>query len=480
MKKLLLVLFCAFTALAVSAQVKTYTDKLVITINDQSSEPQTADVKVVDNGNGTINFELRNFVLVAGESSLPVGHIILENLPVTEGEHGVKSFTFNGKLVIQPGDLEGVDFWVGPEFGEIPLDLRGKMTDDKMYAAIDIDIRETFGQVLFVQFGTDDFTPGKIYTEQLVITINDQSSEPQTADVKVVDNGNGTINFIMKNFFMVAGENSVPVGNIVIENLPVTEGENGVKILTFKGNLVIQPGDMPGVDFWVGPEFGEIPLDLRGKMTDDKMYAAIDIDIREAFGQVLFVQFGTDDFGPSKIYTENFIITINGETSEPQKTDVKIVENEDGTINFIMKNFFMVSGENSVPVGNIVIEHLTVTEGEYGLKLLTYNGSMTIQPGDLPEVDFWTGPSFGVIPLDFRGKMSEDKMYAVIDIDISEAFGQILFVQVGTDDFPEEQDAVKDIAPVRKSSSAVYDLSGRRVKNPSRGIYVVDGKKVMF
>ena len=232
MKKLLLVLFCAFTALAVSAQVKTYTDKLVITINDQSSEPQTADVKVVDNGNGTINFELRNFFMVAGENSIPVGHIILENLPVTDGENGVKSFTFNGTLVIQPGDMPGVDFWVGPEFGEIPLDLRGKMTDDKMYAAIDIDIREAFGQVLFVQFGTDDFTPGKIYTEQLVITINDQSSEPQTADVKVVDNGNGTINFIMKNFFMVAGENSVPVGNIVIENLPVTEGENGVKIFS--------------------------------------------------------------------------------------------------------------------------------------------------------------------------------------------------------------------------------------------------------
>ena len=341
MKKLLLVLFCAFTALAVSAQVKTYTDKLVITVNDETSEPQTTDVKVIDNGNGTINFELRNFVLVAGESSLPVGHIILENLPVTEGEHGVKSFTFNGKLVIQPGDMPGVDFWVGPEFGEIPLDLRGKMTDDKMFATIDIDIREAFGQVLFVQFGTDDFAPSKIYTEQLVITINDQSSEPQTADVKVVDNGDGTINFIMKNFFMVAGENSVPVGNIVIENLPVTEGENGVKLLTFKGNLVIQPGDMPGVDFWVGPEFGEIPLDLHGKMTDDKMYAAIDIDIREAFGQVLFVQFGTDDF-------------------------------------------------------------------------------------------------------------------------------------------PEEQDAVKEIAPVRKSSSAVYDLSGRRIKNPSRGIYVLDGKKVLF
>ena len=321
---------------------------------------------------------------------------------------------------------------------------------------------------------------GKVYTEQLIITINGESSEPQTTDVTIYENGDGTINFEMKNFFMVSGENSVPVGNIFIENLTVTEGEGGLKNFTFNGNLVIQPGDLKDVDFWVGPAFGEIPLDLRGKMTDNKMFATIDIDIREAFGEVLFVQFGTDDFDSSKTYTENFIITINGETSEPQNTELKIVDNGDGTINFIMKNFFMVAGENSVPVGNIVIEHLSVTEGEYGLKLLTYKGSMTIQPGDLPEVDFWVGPSFGVIPLDFRGKMSDDKMYAVIDIDISEAFGQILFVQVGTDDFPEEQDTVKDIAPVRKSSSAVYDLSGRRVKNPSRGIYVVDGKKVLF
>ena len=321
---------------------------------------------------------------------------------------------------------------------------------------------------------------GKVYTEQLVITINGESSEPQTTDVTIYENGDGTINFEMKNFFMVSGENSVPVGNIFIENLTVTEGEGGLINFTFNGNLVIQPGDLEGVDFWVGPEFGEIPLDLRGKMTEDKMYAAIDIDIREAFGQVLFVQFGTDDFGPSKIYTENFIITINGETSEPQKTDVKIVENEDGTINFIMKNFFMVAGENSVPVGNIVIENLPVTEGENGVKLLTFKGNLVIQPGDMPGVDFWVGPEFGEIPLDLHGKMTDDKMYAAIDIDIREAFGQVLFVQFGTDDFPEEQDAVKEIAPVRKSSSAVYDLSGRRIKNPSRGIYVLDGKKVLF
>ena len=76
--------------------------------------------------------------------------------------------------------------------------------------------------------------------------------------------------------------------------------------------------------------------------------------------------------------------------------------------------------------------------------------------------------------------MTENKMFATIDIDIRDAFGQILFVQFGTDDFPENEDAVKSVGSVGKSPVTVYDLSGRRVQNPSRGIYVVNGKKVLF
>ncbi len=181
-----------------------------------------------------------------------------------------------------------------------------------------------------------------------------------------------------------------------------------------------------------------------------------------------------------KVYTEQLVITINDATSEPQTTNVVVVDNGDGTINFEMKNFFMVDGENSIPVGNIVLEKLPVTEGENGLKLFTFNSTLAIQPGDLEGVDFWVGPAFGEIPLDLRGKMTNDKMYAVIDIDIREAFGQILFVQFGTDDFSENQDTIDNITSSQRSSAAVYDLSGRRVEKPSHGIYVVGGKKVMF
>ena len=39
------------------------------------------------------------------------------------------------------------------------------------------------------------------------------------------------------------------------------------------------------------------------------------------------------------------------------------------------------------------------------------------------------------------------------------------------------RNAEMDMIPVRQSSGVIYDLSGRRVENPTPGIYIRDGKK---
>lgn len=162
MKKTLLTFFCALTALFAAAQTeKIYTEPLVVTINGESTEPQNTAVTVIENGDGTINFELKNFVLTVGEESLGVGNIALENLAVTETEDGLKAFAYDGPLVITEGDKEGIDTWIGPILGEIPLVLVGKMSDDKLYVTIDIDMQSVIGQVIYVQLGTDDFAVSK-------------------------------------------------------------------------------------------------------------------------------------------------------------------------------------------------------------------------------------------------------------------------------------------------------------------------------
>lgn len=300
MKKTLLTILCAFVgAFGMAQNTKTYTDRLVVTVDNESSTPQLTNVDVVDNGDGTINFMLKNFLLQSGEDYMPVGNIIIENLVLTDGEAGLKQFTYDSALAIQTGDMEGFSEsdWIGPMLGDIPIKLQGKMNDVKLYVTIDIDF-PLMGQTIFVQFGTDDFStkPSHVYTEPLIITINGVSSEPQVTDVTVVDNGDGTINFELKNFFLKSDGEELPVGNIVVENISATEGEDGLKYITYEAPMVIQPGDIEGVDMWIGPMVGEIPLKLQGKMNDEKLFVTIDIDMQEALGQVLVVQVGTDDF----------------------------------------------------------------------------------------------------------------------------------------------------------------------------------------
>ena len=169
MKKILLSILCAFFCLFAGAQSeKTYTEPLVVTINGESYGPQDANVIVQDNGNGTINFVLKNFILSIEGQDMFVGNICVENIAVEDGEDGLKHFAFNGSTVLQEGDLEGVDMWMGPLIniecgGSVPLDLRGKMNDDKLYVTIDIDLQAVMQQIVYVQVGTDDFpTPGVI------------------------------------------------------------------------------------------------------------------------------------------------------------------------------------------------------------------------------------------------------------------------------------------------------------------------------
>ena len=158
MRKTLLTLFCAFTTLMLGAQTaKTYSDNLIVTVNDLSTPPIPANVLVTDNGDGTINFALKNFCLVLGEESAPVGNIAIDKLKLEDTEDGLKAFTYNGPLTITEGDLEGVESWLGPMLGELPLELSGKLSDNKLFVAISLNLVDLLGQVIYVQFGTDDF-----------------------------------------------------------------------------------------------------------------------------------------------------------------------------------------------------------------------------------------------------------------------------------------------------------------------------------
>ena len=175
MKRTLLTVFCAVLGLCAMAQnATTYTEPIVVTINEESSEPQPSEVIVYANEDGTIDFELKNFVLTMSGNTISVGNIVVKNLQTEQGEDGLTHFAFNDTINIEAGDLEGIDMWYGPMIGDVPLDLKGKLNDSKLFVTIDIDMQSSLGQIIYVQVGTDDFTdepetvPGDVNGDNVV------------------------------------------------------------------------------------------------------------------------------------------------------------------------------------------------------------------------------------------------------------------------------------------------------------------------
>ena len=92
----------------------------------------------------------------------------------------------------------------------------------------------------------------------------------------------------------------------------------------------------------------------------------------------------------------------------------------------------------------------------------------------------------GDVPLQMAGKISDDKFYTTIDIEMT-LLGQTIHVVFGTDDF--ESSIHSTWAGKQTETTNVYTLQGMRVKSNvakthaldglQKGIYIVDGKKVI-
>ena len=291
MKKFLLTMAVALTAMFATAQTKTYTDELNVTINGTSSAPQQTTINVEAEANGTYTLSLLNFVMVDGEDNIPVGNIVVPAIAVTES-NGIKNFTTKQTVPLTEGDPEIASFWLASMLQEITVDIKGKMTDGSLYCTIDIDLTEAMGQVVAVTFGKD-IKATRSYTDALVVTINGNSSTPQQTKINVDEKTDGTYTLSLNNFMLVDTESTIPVGNIVIHNIAADEAD-GVKNFAVNQKINIVEGDVEA-PFWMGPQLGEVPVDMTGKMTEYKLYCNINIDMSATLNQVINVKFGNED-----------------------------------------------------------------------------------------------------------------------------------------------------------------------------------------
>ena len=170
-------------------------------------------------------------------------------------------------------------------------------------------------------------------------------------------------------------------------------------------------------------------------------------------------------------YTDNLVVTINGIVTEPQETTIVVKQNADGTYTLSLNEFTLVQEEDIMPIGNIVVNNITVTERN-GIKSFETDQNILIEAAN---EDYWMGPELGAIPVSLTGKMDAANLYCSIDIDMSETIGQTINVVFG------EEAKVTSIENIVAENGAkvIYDITGREVKEiTNAGIYIVNGKKV--
>lgn len=125
-------------------------------------------------------------------------------------------------------------------------------------------------------------------------------------------------------------------------------------------------------------------------------------------------------------YTNGLSVNINGEVSAaPQQTTYSVVTKADESVSLVLKNFMLGSGEDALPIGNIVLDNVTVEGNHY-----TTNKVIRISAGDdsnFSEED-WMGPGLKEVPVKLDGTLHDGRLDATIDIDMSATLGQVIKV----------------------------------------------------
>ena len=170
MKKIAAIVVFAFIAL--TAFANKYTDKLTVTVNGESMEQQTTiDVTKGDDGKYTLS--LNNFCLESPNEDgtlvrLGVGNSILPDREGTTVD-GVTTITYNDALLITEGNDAGIEGWMGPLLGPVPIEMVARFNDTQLYCEIHINLMDLLGQLIDVVFGSEPEAIAEVLTAPTII-----------------------------------------------------------------------------------------------------------------------------------------------------------------------------------------------------------------------------------------------------------------------------------------------------------------------
>jgi hypothetical protein len=118
-----------------------------------------------------------------------------------------------------------------------------------------------------------------------------------------------------------------------------------------------------------------------------------------------------------------------------------------------------------------IIENPNVYTLEYAVEILGYEeGALTFEGKDYANGESFTSTEF-LTAADVAAKEFEHYTAEVV---VDKANGKITVTYTG-----DETTGVSTV-PTDNKPQTIYDLSGKRVKKATKGVYIVNDKKVMF
>lgn len=132
----------------------------------------------------------------------------------------------------------------------------------------DISVNSANQTVYTIQFAKP--TPQEVvttYKNDLSVHVFGSTNKPSKTSINLIES-EGTYSLELKNFVM----DGLGVGNIKVTNLDVKNN-----VYTTSQTITITEGDDPSIEYWAGPDLGEVPVNVVATVNGDQMVAQITI-----------------------------------------------------------------------------------------------------------------------------------------------------------------------------------------------------------
>ena len=165
-------------------------------------------------------------------------------------------------------------------------------------------------------------------------------------------------------------------------------------------------------------------------------------------------------------YTDNLVISCDGEVAPAQQTTITVTKYLDGKYNMMLKNFSFGEGNEALLIGDVTMSNITGKEENGAITFETEQDAIITNGGEIAEL------LEGKIHLKMKGILKDGKLKALITLEV--------FEQNIKADFGGYESGTVGIHGITTSTNsakgAIYDLSGRQLKTMQKGINIVRGK----